>query len=208
MKINLIFFLTLFKLYKKKIFKIAIYEIYFSIKNFKSVNFIRLKNINRKTVTMPCPYYFIHKISKFVNKNQITNIVDLGSGFGRLTNYLSKATKATVSGYEINKDAFNFSIKNKTSNVTIENKDILNCDYKNLKAECFIINDPFHLDDSGLENLMKKIELDIVNLKKKIYFITININENKMHIFNNYKLLKLISAGQSRCIKFFSNQVT
>jgi|TARA_B100001964_G_scaffold238899_1_gene305238 SAM-dependent methyltransferase len=205
MKSNLIFFLTLFKLYKKKIFKIAIYEIYFLIKNFKSANFSRLKNINRKTVTIPCPYYFIHKISKFINKKQITNIVDLGSGFGRLTNYLSKTTKATVSGYEIDKEAFNFSIKNKTSNVTIENKDILNCDYKNLKAECFIINDPFHLNNFGLENLMKKIELDRVNLKKKTYFITININENKMHIFNNYKLLKLISAGQTRCIKFFSN---
>ena len=61
---------------------------------------------------MPCPYYFIHKISQFVNKKQIINIVDLGSGFGRITNYLAETTQANILGYEIDKEAFNFSIKN------------------------------------------------------------------------------------------------
>ena len=200
--------MTLFKLYKKKIFKITIYEIYFSIKYFKTANFIRLKNIDRNTVSMPCPYYFIHKISQFVNKKQIINIVDLGSGFGRITNYLAETTQANILGYEIDKEAFNFSIKNKNGNVTIKNVDILNCDYKSLQAECFIINDPFHLNDSGLESLIRKIQYDMVNLKKETYFIAVNIDNKKMQVFNNYKLLKFVSAGKSRYIKFFENYAT
>ena len=74
---------------------------------------------------------------------------------------------------------------------------------ENIPNKC---KNDLNLPDVRLIRPVKLIIYD--NLKKKIYFITININENKMHIFNNYKLLKLISAGQSRCIKFFSNQVT
>ena len=103
---------------------------------------------------------------------------------------------------------FNFSIKNKNGNVTIKNVDILNCDYKSLQAECFIINDPFHLNDSGLESLIRKIQYDMVNLKKETYFIAVNIDNKKMQVFNNYKLLKFVSAGKSRYIKFFENYAT
>ena len=204
MKTKLMFFLTVFTLYKKKLFKILIYEIYFSIKYFKTGNFFRFQNVSKRTNTLPCPYYFIHKISQFVNKKKITNIIDLGSGFGRVTNYLNDTTKATIIGYEIDKEVCDIAIKNKKSNIIIENKDVLNVDYKNLNVECFIIVDLFH-DEFDLKNLIKKIEHNIINLKKKIYFITININEKKMHIFKNYKLLKYTSAGQLRSIKFFSN---
>ena len=204
MKTKLTFIFKILKFYKKKIFKILIYEIYFSIKYFKTGNYIKLQKSSKKTDTIPCPYYFLHKISQFINKKKITNVIDLGSGFGRAVNYLDDTTKAFVVGYEDDKNVCDISVKNKNSNVTIKNEDILNIDYNNIEIECFIINNPFQ-NKIDFETLIKKIEFNIVNLKKKIYFISINVDEDKMDIFNNYKLIKSTSAGQSKHIKFFSN---
>ena len=210
MKNKLIFFFTICKngrfyisSYKKKFFKILIYEIYFSIKYFRSGNFIKFRNSDRKTDTLPCPYYFIHKISQFVNKRKITNIVDLGSGFGRITNFLSDTTEAAISGYEDDKEVCDVSITNRNSDVIIENKDVLNINYKNLTTECFIINDLFyHVVD--LEFLKKKIEAGMNNLNKKYYLIIINTDEKKINIFNYYKLLKFTIAGKSRHVRFLA----
>ena len=204
MKRKLIFFLTLINSYKKKLFKILIYEIYFSTKYFKTGNFIKFQNSDRRTDTIPCPYYFIHKISQFINNKKITSVADLGSGYGRVTNSLSVTTNAKILGYEVDKEVSDISAKNKNNNVTIENKDILYIDYNNLKVECFIITDPFH-DEADLEYLINKIGLSRINITEKYYLIIINVDEKKMHIFNNHKLLKSTFASQSRCIKFFSN---
>ena len=130
-------------------------------------------------------------------------MVDLGSGFGRLTNILSITTGAKILGYEIDKEVFDISIKNKNSSVIIENKDILDIDYKNLNVECYIITDPFHKEDD-LKYLINKIEIYRLNKEKKFFLIIINVDEKKMHIFNNLKLLKFTSASQSRSVKFFS----
>ena len=73
---------------EKKIFKIIFFEIYYSIKYFRSGNFFKPPDI------YPCPYYFIHKISQFVNKKKISSIIDLGCGSGRVTNFLNDTTKA------------------------------------------------------------------------------------------------------------------
>ncbi len=204
MKKVLLFFFNIFFFYKKKRFKILIYEIYFAIKYLKSGNFYKFRNDDVMTDTIPCPYYFIHKISKFINKEKIRNIVDLGSGYGRLTNFLDDKTEASIFGYELDKDVFKISMKNKKKNTTIINDDILNIDYNKLKVDCFILNDPLH-HKKKLEYLIKKIKVSKIDSKKKYYLITININEKKMHIFEDYKLLKITSAGYSKCINFFSN---
>ena len=204
MKRKIIFFLNSINSYKKKLFKILIYEIYFSIRFLKTGNFIKFQNNNKRTDTIPCTYYFIHKISQFINNQKITSVADLGSGYGRLTNCLSITTKATIIGYEIDKEICDISIKNKNSNATIENKDILNINYKNLNIECFIYSDIFR-NEIDLENLIKKIEFSRANFTKKYYIIAINVDKKKMYVFNNYKLLKFTPASQSRHIKFFSN---
>ena len=206
MKKIFLFFLDIFNIYKKKRFKILTYEIYFALRYFKSGNYFKFRNHDKMTDTIPCPYYFIYKISKFINKEKINNLVDLGSGYGRLTNFLHDNTEASIWGYELDKDVFDISIKNKRENIIIENKNILDVDYKELKVDCFILNDPLH-QKKDLEYLIKKIKVIESNLKKKYYLITININEEKMHIFNEYKLLKITSAGFSKNVKFFSNEL-
>lgn len=203
-KMKLVLFFKIFKFYNKKLFKTLIYEIYFSIKYFKTGNYFRFQNIPGRTNTLPCSYYFIHKISQFVNKNEIKSTLDLGSGFGRITNFLDNTTKSKVSGYEIDKEVCDIAIKNKNKNVIIENKNVLKVNYENLEIECFIIVDLFD-NEKDLENLVKKINSDTANHSKKNYFITINVAEEKMHIFKSYKLLKCTSAGKLKSIKFFSN---
>jgi len=204
MKNVFILFFKILNVYKKKLFKILVYEIYFLIKYFKTGNLIKFRNDNIMTETIPCPYYFIYKISQFINKEKITSVIDLGSGYGRITNFLSGTTKATILGYELDKEVFDISKKNKKNNINIENKNIINVNYKNLNVECFILNDPLRRK-TDLEHLIKKIQISRMNSAKKYYLITINIEREKAYIFNNYKLLKLVFAGQSRFVNFFSD---
>ena len=189
--------------YKEKLFKIIFFEIYYSI-----IYFGRGKSFKPPDIH-PCPYYFIRKISQFINKKKINSIVDLGCGFGRLTNFLNNTTNAKIYGYEVDKEVFDIANKNKGKNVTIKLGDILNIDYNNLNVECFIVNDPFYkLTKENLiahESLIKKIEQSRMNLEQKYYLIVINVNETRNYIYNNQKLIKVVSAGSLRKIKFYSS---
>ena len=191
--------------YRKKILPIIFYEIIYSIKYFKSGNNYKIQDHNIRTDAIPCPYFFIREITKFVNENKISSLIDLGSGFGRITNFLSDTTKALVFGHEANSEIFEISIKNKKNNVVIKNQDILTTNYNNLNIDCFILNDPLK-KINDLEKLIKKIELSKVNHGGKYYLVSININKEKSYVFNKYILIKNIEAGSSRSIKFYSNK--
>ena len=66
------------------------------------------------------------------------------------------------------------------------------------------MNDPLK-KKNDLENLVKKIHLSKHNLSKKYYLITINIEDDKNYIFEKYKLIKTISAGPTKNVKFYCN---
>ncbi len=202
------FLFSSLSLYRKKIFKIIFFEIYYSIKYFKSGNFFKPPDL------YPCPYYFIHKISQFVNKKEIGSIVDLGCGSGRITNFLNDTTKAKIYGYEIDKEAFDIANKNKGTNVIIKFGNIVNIDFNNLNFNCFILNNPLykkkHRKDFG--KLMNKIELSKVDSDKKYYLIGINLDADPRHkaeslnyMFKKINLIKVVSASSIKKIKFFSN---
>jgi len=184
------------------------FEIYYSIKYFKSGNFFKPPDL------YPCPYYFIHKISQFVNKKEIGSIVDLGCGSGRITNFLNDTTKAKIYGYEIDKEAFDIANKNKGTNVIIKFGNIVNIDFNNLNFNCFILNNPLYKKkhQKDFEKLMNKIELSKVDSDKKYYLIGINLDadprhkaESRNHMFEKINLIKVVSAGSIKKVKFFSN---
>ena len=188
--------------------QILFFEIYYSIKYFKSGNFFKPPDI------YPCPYYFIHKISQFVNKKKIGSIIDLGCGSGRITNFLNDTTKAKICGYEIDKEAFDLANKNKGTNVTIKFDNILNIDFNNLNFDCFIFNGPLYKKEhqKDFEKLMNKIELSKVNSDQKYYLIGINLDADSRHkaeslnyMFEKINLIKVVSAGSIKKVKFFSN---
>lgn len=197
------FLILSFKFYKKKLIQIIFFEIFYSLKYFFSGNYYKIHNDIIRTDTIPCPYFFIYKISQFINEKKISGLIDLGCGYGRITNFLRDATNATVYGYEIDEKVFNIALKNKKKNVSIEFKDILSADYNALHAECFILNDPLKRE-IDLENLIKKIESSKYKTEQKYYLITVNIEEKRNYIFEKYKLLKIVSAGTTKNVKFYS----
>ena len=198
------FLVSILKSYKKKLIKIFFFEIYYSIKYFLSGNYYKIQNDNLRTDTIPCPYFFIHKISQFINKKKIRSLIDLGCGFGRITNFLSDSTNAAIYGYEVDNKVFDIAIKNKKKNIYIKYQNILSVDYNTLHVECFILNDPLKRE-IDLENLIKKIELSKYNINKKYYLITINIDEKKNYIFKKFKLIKIVSASLTKNIRFYSS---
>ena len=199
----------LFK-YKRKIFKVTIFEIYYSI--LKRRLYYKNQNHPDRADSMPCPYYFIYKISKFIKKNSINSAADLGSGNGRIVNFLSSKTKIKMYGYEIDKDMFDYSIKNLNINAQIKNQDINLINYKDLDVDCFILNTPF-LKDEMLRNLIEKIFSSKKNTKKKYYIIIINVDvilkKIKLNnIFENFKLIKFINAGPITTFRIYENLFT
>ena len=202
--IKIKFLILILKSYKKKLIKIFFFEIYYSIKYLLSGNYYKIQNDNLRTDTIPCPYFFIHKISQFINKKKIRSLIDLGCGFGRITNFLSDSTNAAIYGYEVDNKVFDIAIKNKKKNIYIKYQNILSVDYNTLHVECFILNDPLKRE-IDLENLTKKIELSKYNINKKYYLITINIDEKKNYIFKKFKLIKIVSASLTKNIRFYSS---
>ena len=128
----------------------------------------------------------------------------MGCGFGRITNFLSDTTNASIHGYEIDEKVFNIAVKNKKKNISIKCQNILSVNYNDLHMKCFILNDPLKRE-IDLENLIKKIESSRYNNDQKYYLITVNIKEEKNYIFEKYKLLKIVSASSTKNIKFYSN---
>ena len=63
--IKIKFLISILKSYKKKLIKIFFFEIYYSIKYLLSGNYYKIQNDNLRTDTIPCPYFFIQKISQF-----------------------------------------------------------------------------------------------------------------------------------------------
>ena len=198
----------LFK-YKRKIFKVTIFEIYYSI--LKRRLYYKIQNHPERADSMPCPYYFIYKISKFIKNHSISSAADLGSGNGRIVNFLSSKTKVKMFGYEIDKDMFNYSIKNLNINAKIENQDINLINYNDLDVDCYILNTPF-LKDEMLKDLIKKISLSKKYSKKKYYIIIINVEvilkKIKLNnIFVNFKLIKFINAGPITSFRIYENSI-
>ena len=103
--------------YKNKLIQILFYEIFYTLK--LGDRYYKIHNNDLYTDALPCPYYFLYEISKFVKNHNITNIVDLGSGTGRVVNFLANSTEKKVTGYEIDKELVHYSIskkKNKNAN--------------------------------------------------------------------------------------------
>ena len=207
--IKKIFFLikTLSK-YRKKIFKVSFYEIFFSIRMGR--NYYKIYNDALQADSLPCPYYFIYKISKFVKKNQINKVIDLGSGNGRVVNFLSTKTNAKVKGFEKDKEIYNYSIKNLNENAEIKLEDINLIDYSNLNANCYILNTPFW-QELILKNLIDKIFSSNMSKAEKYYIIIINTDVilkkiSLDRLFENFKLIKFINAGPIRSLRIYESK--
>jgi len=173
--------------YRKILITVIIFELYYSIKNLELIPITKVHNSNFGTDTIPCVYYFLFKISQFIRKKKIKSVIDLGSGYGRVTNFVSNQNKVKVQGIELNKDVYKKSLILKKPNVKLYCKNILKVNLSKFKSDCFILVDPLKK-----KNDKKKLINKIIKLKKKkknIFIISVNMDQK---VFT--KKIKLIDS--------------
>jgi len=197
--------------YNKDVIKVILYEIYFFIKYFNSSSKIFYEAIFSKekinkisNSTIPCPLYYALIIANFVNKKKIKSILDLGSGHGRLTNFLSYNTNAKIYGYEFNEEIFKKSVQIKNKNVILKKKNILEINREIYNIDCFIFSDPLKYR-TDLDKVVKRIKT--IKKNKKYFIIFININNNKSKIMNKKNLIKQHVSSSKKSVKIYYNKI-
>jgi len=113
-KIN--YFLNFIKSYRLLFLKVLFFEIFYSLRFRDLIPLMKIHNHKSRTDTVPCTYYFIYKISKFIKKNRIISIVDVGSGYGRVVNFLSISNKIKCHGVEFDEEVHKHALKKKKKN--------------------------------------------------------------------------------------------
>jgi len=198
------FYISTLLTYKKKLIQIIFFEIFYRLKF--SDNFYKIYNDKTRTDLLPCPYYFLTEISKFINKNYISRVVDLGSGTGRIVNFLASTTKAKITGYEIDKEVIKYSKLKKIKNTVFIRKDINSLNFRKLNSDCFIFNVPLR-KENDIKKLINKIKAN----RRKYFLVVINIDSHLAKIklsdiFSNLKMVKSIEAGKIKTLRIYENK--
>ena len=185
--------------YRKILIRVIIFELYYSIKNLELIPKIKFQNSNFKTDTIPCVYYFLFKISQFIKKNKIKSAIDLGAGYGRVTNFVYDQNKIKVQGIELDRDVFKKSLILKKPNIKLHCDNILKVNLSNFKSQCFILVDPLKKkrDKKKLVNKILKLKKN----KKKIYIISVNMD--KKFFSKKIKLLENYIGSEEKSLRFF-----
>ena len=116
------YFFNFIRSYHKIFLKVLFFEIVYSIRFKEFLPKIKVQNNSNRTDTVPCVYYFLHEMSKFLQKNSIQSVVDIGSGYGRVVNFISSINRIKSYGIEYDKEVFKVAnkIKKKNVNLTVE----------------------------------------------------------------------------------------
>ena len=191
------YFLNFIKSYRNIFLKVFLFELFFSIKFKDFFNNIVIHNNEHRTDTVPCVYYFLFKISKFIKKEKIKSIIDIGSGLGRILNYIYHQNKIRCYGIEFDKNTYRKSLKLSNKKIKIYNGDALKFDFDKKKFECFILVDPFKKNYQKKKFLNKLLKLK----QKKIFVILINFKQ--ILVPKQFKIVYSLIAGKERSLKIY-----
>ncbi len=192
------YFFNFIRSYHRIFFKVLFFEIYYTIKFREFVPKIKVQNNSIRTDTVPSIYYFLFRISKFLKEKKISTIVDVGSGFGRVVNFLSSANNIKSHGVEYDKEVHKSAYKTKHKNVQLYCGDIFSFNLKKFKSNCFILVDPFK-KVKDRNKFLKKVS-KILPYKKK-YIIAINNYKGKFP--KEFRIIYSIEASKTRSLKIF-----
>tara|TARA_B110000483_G_scaffold109320_1_gene133172 strand:+ start:567 stop:1172 length:606 start_codon:yes stop_codon:yes gene_type:complete len=189
----------IFRNYQFYSFLILLNEAIYYQRYNNAFNKFKYLNSNYFSDSIPCSYFFLKKIKKFIIKNNIKFSCDLGSGYGKILYYLGVLNDFKIDGVEFEKEIYLESVKLKNDNIQIFNKNILNFNTSN-KYQLLIINDPLKKN----EDLNRLIQ----NIKKnysKIFLIFINLNQKKLnYVIKDLKINESLIISKSRNILFCS----
>lgn len=192
------YFLNFVKSYRNIFLKVLFFEIYYSIRFGSLVPKMKIQNDSNRTDTVPCIYYFLYKISKFLKQKEIKSIVDIGSGYGRVVNFVSYKNNIKSYGIEYDKQVHEVALKIKNRKTSLYCSDVFNFNLRKFNSRCFILVDPFKKNEDR-NKILNKIKKLYPNKKK--YIIAVN---NYKGGFPEYlKLIKSIIASKTRSLKIF-----
>lgn len=186
------------KNYRIYSFQVLFYEIIFFIFYNKKFNKFEYLHSDFLSDSIPSPLLFLNKIHDFVEKKNIKQICDLGSGFGKILYYFGKVKKIKIDGVELENKIYNFSLSLQDKNINIFNENILEFNLKKKIYETLILNDPLRNKDDLLKLILK-----IKNQYENIYLIFINLDLNKQKmIIENLKVIDQFKASPNKNIFF------
>ena len=192
------YFFNFIYLYRRIFFQVILFEIFYSIKFHKIISNIKIQDNKFRTDIVPCIYFFLHKISNFINKHKIKSIVDVGSGFGRVVNFVSIKNNIVSYGIEYDKEVAEKSLKLKNKKVKLYCGDIFNFNLKKFQSNCFILVDPFKkIKDRN--KFLNKVKKEVK--KKPKYIITVNVSQYKFP--KGLKLIYSIIGSEDRYLKIY-----
>tara|TARA_B100000767_G_scaffold166666_1_gene156065 strand:+ start:1296 stop:1904 length:609 start_codon:yes stop_codon:yes gene_type:complete len=175
-------------------------ETIFHFKYNSVFNKFKYLNSDFLSDSIPCPYFFLKKIKKFIIIKNIKSTCDLGSGFGKILYYLGTMNNFKIDGIEIDKEIFLDSVKLENSKIKIFNENILEFDINNTKYDLFVINDPLKKTED-----LKKLIFKIKGSYKQVFLVFINLNLEKLSLVSdNLKLLDQLIITKNRNILFCS----
>ncbi len=191
-------FFNFIRSYRRILFKVIFYEIFYSIKTKELVPKMKLQNNQYRTDTIPCVFYFLREISIFLKKNKIDSVVDVGSGYGRIVNFISKYNDIITHGIEYDSELHKSSLKTKEKKVNLYCGDIFNFDLENFNSICFILNDPF----KKYENKKKFFEkFSKTHPTRDKYFIAINFYQTEFP--NNFEKILSIEGSSKKSLNIY-----
>ena len=192
------YFLNFIRSYHNIFLKVLFFEIVYSIRFGELLPKIKVQNNSKRTDTVPCVYYFLYQILKFLKKKKIKSVVDVGSGFGRVVNFISSNSGIKSHGIEFDKEVFKSANRYRKKNVHLYCGDVFKFDIKNFNSKCFILVDPFKKAQDNKKFLSKIKKLFP---KEKKYVISVNYSKGKFP--NEWKLIHSIIGSKSRTLKIF-----
>tara|TARA_B110000438_G_C15625312_1_gene568439 strand:+ start:156 stop:800 length:645 start_codon:yes stop_codon:yes gene_type:complete len=186
--------------------QILFFEIYYLLKGYK-INSANLLNNDRFTDNIPCPYFFLHKLKTFFLEADINSFVDLGCGDGRSIFFFNKLLKINFYGVEYDHFVYTKCKKlfDKYDNIQIHHDDIMSFKFLEYNNDCFFIGDPLKKKYDFDKLIREIIEKNIKN-KKNIYFVVVNIDEDKREVFNKYKLVDSLRKD-NKGYYIYSNEI-
>ena len=175
--------------YEFSIYKILYYELFFRLRGFKG-NKINFATNNEFTENIPCPYYFLVKIKKFIKNKNIKSFLDLGCGNGRVVYFFNKYFKIKYYGIEFFEGPYNYckNLFYKVENIQITNEDFRNLNFLSKDIDCFFLNDPLK-NQKDFEIVINSICQKYNKTDKKYYIILINVKKDCLKFFSNLQLV-------------------
>ena len=184
--------------YRFSLIKIIFFEIIYIVKGNKG-NKLNFSKNNIMTDNIPCPYYFLYKIEKFLKNRNFNIFMDLGCGSGRVIDFFNKNFKSkNFIGIEYFEKQFSYCKKefSKYENIKLIKDDFTKFDFLKYKADCFFINDPI-IEESTFVNVLKKI-INSNDSNSNILFIFVNCNNSVIKTIKHIQCIETYSINDRK----------